>query len=75
MNLAYTSPWMKVHGPIEACRKVGSQSDRIRGQVGFLPEIFDGGALKFDKPADYAAFEKLLYQAWERTKMRLVKNR
>jgi putative transposase len=31
-----------------------------------------GRATLFDKPADYAAFEKVLRQAWERTGMRLV---
>jgi putative transposase len=31
-----------------------------------------GRATLFDKPADYAAFEKVLRQAWERTSMRLV---
>ena len=31
-----------------------------------------GRATLFDKPADYAAFEKVLCQAWERTAMRVV---
>jgi putative transposase len=31
-----------------------------------------GRAKLFDKPADYAAFEKVLRQAWERTGMRLL---
>jgi len=31
-----------------------------------------GRATLFDKPADYAAFEKVILQAWERTEMRLV---
>jgi REP element-mobilizing transposase RayT len=31
-----------------------------------------GRATLFEKPADYAAFEKVLRQAWERTGMRLV---
>jgi putative transposase len=31
-----------------------------------------GRTTLFDKAADYAAFEKVLRQAWERTKMRLV---
>ena len=31
-----------------------------------------GRATLFVKPADYAAFEKVLRQAWERTGMRLV---
>jgi putative transposase len=31
-----------------------------------------GRATLFDKPADYAAFEKVLRQAWERTGRRLV---
>ena len=31
-----------------------------------------GRATLFEKPADYAAFEKVLREAWERTGMRLV---
>ena len=31
-----------------------------------------GRATLFDKPGDYAAFEKILQQAWERTSMRLL---
>jgi putative transposase len=31
-----------------------------------------GRAKIFEKPADYAAFEKVLRQAWERTQMRLL---
>ncbi|HEV3445017.1 MAG TPA: hypothetical protein VG099_10265 [Gemmataceae bacterium] len=31
-----------------------------------------GRATLFGKPADYAAFEKVLCQAWERTAMRLL---
>ena len=31
-----------------------------------------GRAILFDEPADYAAFEKVLCQAWERTGIRLM---
>ena len=52
---------------------------RIRcSDAGYVFHVLNravGRAMLFDKPGDYAAFEKVLYQAWERTKMRLVKNR
>jgi putative transposase len=49
---------------------------RIRcSDAGYVYHILNravGRATLFDKPADYAAFEKVLRQAWERTAMRLL---
>jgi putative transposase len=49
---------------------------RIRcSDAGFVHHVLNravGRATVFDKSADYAAFEKVLRQAWERTQMRLL---
>src|SRR5262245_63998960 len=42
------------------------------GQVCHVLNRAVGRATLFDKAADYAAFEKVLRQAWERSGMRLV---
>lgn len=49
---------------------------RTRGSdAGFVYHVLNravGRAALFDKAADYAAFEKVLHEAWERTGMRLA---
>jgi putative transposase len=45
------------------------------GDGGYVYHVLNravGRATLFDKPADYAAFEKILRQAWERLHMRLL---
>jgi putative transposase len=45
------------------------------GDGGYVYHVLNravGRATLLDKPADYAAFEKILRQAWERLHMRLL---
>jgi REP element-mobilizing transposase RayT len=46
-----------------------------RSDAGYVYHVLNravGRVTLFDKPADYAAFEKVIRQAWERTGMRLL---
>jgi putative transposase len=49
---------------------------RVRcSDAGYIYHVLNravGRATLFGKPADYAAFEKVIRQAWERSAMRLL---
>ena len=55
---------------------LGGMARRTRcSDAGYVYHVLNravGRATLFDKPTDYAAFEKVVRQAWERTAMRLL---